>query len=221
MKEETKSRIWIEALGFWAITAISIRAAVSLSLSDDFTAIVKSLVLIYLPVGWLWWTRRDFARYGLAVPDWRRSVAVFAAVSLVTLIPFWTANHFFELHVLHHRFRGLNAPPALATLIVGELLAVALPEEVFYRGYLQTRLTEVMPDRARFLGAPIGWALPISSAIFVAGHLAVRPALWQLSIFFPSLVFGWMRSRSDSLLPGVLYHALCNVGMLILQRSYG
>jgi len=23
------------------------------------------------------------------------------------------------------------------------------------------------------------------------------------------------------LLPGVLYHALCNAGMLILQRSYG
>jgi len=218
---DSKRRIWTEALVFWLVTAVSIRAAVSLGLSDDWTAIVKSLALIYLPVGWMWWTRRDFGRYGLQVTDLGRALGLFAAVSLVTLVPFWSGNHFFELMFLHHRWVRLSPPPKTLQLILGEILAVALPEEVFYRGYLQTRLDEAMPPRWRFLGAPVGWALPVSSLIFVAGHLAVRPALWQLGIFFPSLVFGWMRSKSDSLLPGVLYHALCNAGMLILQRSYG
>lgn len=218
---ETPRRIWAEALLFWAITAVAIRVAVEARVSDDVTAVVKSLALIYLPVGWVFATRRDLGQYGLQFGDLRSSLRIFALVSLVTLVPFWTANHFWETLGLHHAFRRLVLPPGFLALVAGEVLAVALPEEVFYRGYLQTRLDQAMPPRQRFLGATIGWALPISSLIFVAGHLAVRPALWQLGIFFPSLVFGWLRSRTDSLVAPVLYHALCNVGMLILQRSYG
>ena len=37
---------------------------------------------------------------------------------------------------------------------------------------------------------------------------------------FPALIFGWLRIRSGSLLAPVLYHALCNLGMYVLQRSY-
>jgi uncharacterized protein len=97
---------------------------------------------------------------------------------------------------------------------------VALPEEVFYRGYFQTRIGEGLPERWRVFGAMVGPSLLITSIVFVAGHLAVRPAAWQLGIFFPSLVFGWMRIRTGSLLAPVLYHALCNLGMYLLQRSY-
>lgn len=218
---ETRGRIWAEALGFWAISAVSIRLAVQLHLSDDMVAVVKSLALIYLPLAWMVATRRDLERFAIQAKDVRGSLAIFAIVSVATLIPFWTANHFWETLFLHHAWRRLSAPPGLAGLVFGEVLAVALPEEVFYRGYLQTRLEQVLPPRWELFGARIGWALPVTSVIFVAGHLAVRPALWELGIFFPSLVFGWLRSRTDSLVAPVLYHALCNVGMLILQRAYG
>ena len=217
----TAARIWLEALAFWAITAIAIRLAVQLHLSDDGVAVVKSLALIYLPLGWMFATHRDLGRYAIQAPSIPKSLALFAIVSLVTLVPFWTGNHFWETLVLHHRWRRLSPPPGTLSLVFGEIFAVALPEEVFYRGYLQTRLDEALPKKIAILGAKIGWSLPITSVIFVAGHLAVKPALWQLSIFFPSLVFGWLRARSDSLVAPVLYHALCNVGMLILQRSYG
>jgi membrane protease YdiL (CAAX protease family) len=32
----------------------------------------------------------------------------------------------------------------------------------------------------------------------------------RLLVFFPSLVFGWLRLRTGSLLPGIFFHALCN-----------
>lgn len=223
--------MWIEAVAFWAITAVSIRLAVSTGISDDGVSIVKSLALVYLPLGWMLWGRRDLDRYALTFEGWRSSLALFVIVSVVTLVPFWTANHLWETVALDRRFSFLGgtsrteaAELALAwgwvTLLAGEVLAVALPEEVFYRGYFQTRIGEVLRAKRRILGAEVGWELPITALVFVAGHLAVRPAAWQLAIFFPALVFGWLRIRSGSLLAPVLYHALCNVGMYVLQRSY-
>jgi membrane protease YdiL (CAAX protease family) len=216
---ETPRRIWIEVLIVWTISAIAIRGAVQLGLSDTWVSIVKSLALIYLPVAILMRLRKDLDRYGLHLRDLKEAFALFAIVSIVTLIPFWGANHLWETLFLHHHFH-LRWPPDFGSLAAGEVLAVGLPEEVFYRGYLQTRLDEAMPARRRILGADVGWALPIASVIFVAGHLVVRPALWELSIFFPSLVFGWMRIRSRGVVAPILYHALCNLGMLVLQRSY-
>lgn len=225
------SRVFAEAFAFWLVTAISIRLSVSSGLSDDWVSIVKSLALVYLPLGWMLLGRRDLSKYGLTLDGWQRSLALFATVSVVTLIPFWTANHFLETLFRENRFEWLAGMKrsearelALVTgwlaLISGEVLAVALPEEVFYRGYFQTRIGEVLPAKWKLLGVMVGVSLPIASIVFVAGHLAVRPAAWQLGIFFPSLLFGWMRIRSGSLLAPVLYHALCNVGMYVLQRSY-
>lgn len=212
-------RIWIEAIGLWLITAVAISAAVHSGLSDTWVSVVKSLALIYLPLAVLFAARRDLGRYGLHADDLRLSLAIFAVVSVVTLVPFWSANHFYETQLLGHSFR-LRVPKDLLMLVAGEILAVALPEEVFYRGYLQTRIDEALPGRRRIFGADVGWALPISSAIFVAGHMVVHPAAWQLGIFFPSLVFGWLRARTNSLVAPILYHALCNIGMFVLQRSY-
>lgn len=228
---ESPRRIWLEVLVFWALTAVSIRLAVSSGLSDDVVSVVKSLALVYLPLGWMLATRRDFDRYALTLRGWRASLGLFAAVSVITLVPFWTANHVLETVIQDNRFVWLGGMTrreagdlasitGWLSLVAGEVLAVALPEEVFYRGYLQSRLGEVLPARVKLLGVPVGWALPIASVVFVAGHLAVRPAAWQLGIFFPGLLFGWLRLRSGSLLAPVLYHALCNLGMYVLQRSY-
>lgn len=218
-----RGRIWVEALGFWLLTAVSIRLAVGLS--DNWLAIVKSLALIYLPLLWIFVTRRDFDDYALTMRPFGLSLSVFAIVSVATLVPFYAGTYLLaplwtEMGFLRGERFVLRMPPDVPLLLVTEILAIALPEEIFYRGYLQTRLDEAMPGRVRILGAQIGWALPVSSLVFVAGHLAVAPAAWQLAIFFPSLVFGWMRARTGSLVAPILYHALSNVGMMVLQRSF-
>ncbi len=212
-------RAWLEVIGMWLAGAVALRLAVSSGFSDDAVSVVKMLVLVYLPLGWMLRGRRDLADYGLTLDRWRASLAVCLVVSVVTLVPFWAANHVLQASILDRRFDPV-LPAGLASIVIGEVLAVALPEEFFYRGYLQTRLDAILPPRWSLFGAKVGFGLPIASAIFVAGHLAVRPAFWQLGIFFPSLVFGWLRARTGSLLAPVLYHAVCNVGMLLLQPSY-
>jgi membrane protease YdiL (CAAX protease family) len=99
-------------------------------------------------------------------------------------------------------------------------VVVAIPEELFFRGYLMPALERRWPATRRLLGAPVGWALLLSSALFAIGHLVVVPNPQRLAVFFPALVFGWMRARTGSIAAGAFYHALCNVLSDLLHGSF-
>ncbi len=102
-------------------------------------------------------------------------------------------------------------PPKLLDAVLGQLVVVALPEEAFFRGYLQTALDRSYGRRVQILGAWVGPGLVISSAIFALGHLATVHHPARLAVFFPSLVFGWLRARTGGIGAGVAFHAMCNL----------
>ncbi len=123
------------------------------------------------------------------------------------------------------RWHGISAfhprlPRGFLLLALSQILVVAIPEEVFFRGYLMARLEERWPSRRRLWGAPVGWPLLVSSLLFALGHFLVdfRPA--RLAVFFPALVFGWMRNRTGSVAPGAAFHALCNLFSEVLFDSF-
>lgn len=104
---------------------------------------------------------------------------------------------------------------------LGQFLVIALPEEAFFRGYLQTRLDEAWPPRRFVLGVPVGLGVLVTSAIFALGHLATEPNLGRLAVFFPSLLFGWIRNKRGSAGSSAAFHALCNTFASYLGRGYG
>lgn len=103
---------------------------------------------------------------------------------------------------------------------LGQLLVIALPEEAFYRGYLQTSLERELGKKVTVLGAPVGWGIVLTSAIFALGHLLTELNPARLAVFFPSLIFGFLRSRTRGIGAGVLFHAMCNLYSAYLIRSY-
>ena len=109
----------------------------------------------------------------------------------------------------------------VANEVVGQVVIIALPEEAFYRGYLQSRLDDVWAPRLRVLGAPIGPGIFVASAIFAFGHLATVHAPARLAVFFPALVFGWLRARTGGVGASIAYHAFCNVFSEALGRGFG
>jgi membrane protease YdiL (CAAX protease family) len=111
----------------------------------------------------------------------------------------------------HARTLGWAPPPRLLDTVLGQLVVVALPEEAFFRGYLQTALDRAWPPKFRVLGARLGAGILVSSAIFALGHLATIPAAARLAVFFPSLVFGWLRARTGGIGAGLAFHAMCNL----------
>jgi membrane protease YdiL (CAAX protease family) len=40
-------------------------------------------------------------------------------------------------------------------------------------------------------------------------------------VFFPSLLFGWLRARTGGIGAGTAYHASCNLFASLLGRGYG
>ncbi len=101
------------------------------------------------------------------------------------------------------------------------LIFVALPEEYFYRGYLQTRITQVLGTR-KILG--ITQANLLTSALFALGHVLIPIGgtllITRASVFFPSLLFGWLRERTGTILAPTLYHAACNMMVLLTAPHF-
>jgi len=140
------------------------------------------------------------------------------AAALIFLPPFWLGFlWWWRIRVPFHA----PAMGSLASDLSGQLLVIALPEEAFYRGYLQSALDEVFKPRWRILGAELGPGLLITSALFALGHLCTEFNAARLAVFFPSLVFGYLRARTRGVGAGLVFHALCNLFASYLGQSYG
>jgi membrane protease YdiL (CAAX protease family) len=126
----------------------------------------------------------------------------------------WLAPY---LGVPHLAFR---LPDQLPLRVAVQFLVVALPEELFYRGWLQTSLARLSPGRGvRVVGARLGSGFLLTQALFALGHLvALQP--WRLGTFFPGLLFGWLRERTGGLAAPVVAHALSNLLLTVLERSF-
>ena len=86
---------------------------------------------------------------------------------------------------------------------------MAFAEEFFYRGYLTLRFEERW--------SPVKSAL-LAAALFAAGHL-LTPAPWRLAVFFPALLFAFLRRRTGTIVGASLTHWLFNVALLLLQSA--
>jgi membrane protease YdiL (CAAX protease family) len=118
---------------------------------------------------------------------------------------------------------GAFHPAPLAAVFsdaLGQLLVIALPEEAFYRGYLQTSLERDLGKTISIFGTKVGWGLVLTSAIFAVGHLFTELNPARLAVFFPSLIFGFLRARTGGIGASVLFHAMCNLFSAYLLHSY-
>lgn len=115
---------------------------------------------------------------------------------------------------------ALRAPPGFAVQVPVQLLVVALPEELFYRGWMQSSWARSAPGRGvRFLGARLGAGFVWTQLLFAAGHLVLLQP-WRLATFLPGLWFGWLRERHGGVVAPVVAHALSNLFIMVLEASF-
>jgi membrane protease YdiL (CAAX protease family) len=115
---------------------------------------------------------------------------------------------------------AFRLPENLVLLVPVQLLVVALPEEMFYRGFLQTAWARGAPGRGvTVLGARLGRGFLATQILFALGHLVVLQP-WRLATFFPGLLFGWLRERTGNVAAAVVLHALSNLFIATLEASF-
>lgn len=160
---------------------------------------------------------------GDVIRSWSRALAWSLGTSAVVLLPFallWRPVMVGILHAPLHDFAAHKTAVAWASLAATHLLVVALPEEAFYRGVLQTRFETRFPGGLPLLGANVSLGNVMTSAIFALGHLATLRHPQHLLVFFPSLLFGWLRTRTKGIEAGLLFHAFCNLLSNALEDGY-
>lgn len=156
---------------------------------------------------------RDLTRNALRAAGW--AIGCSAAVAIPYFVG-WRA--WFEPRL---SFALTVGPLDVVDETLGQLLVIALPEEAFYRGYLQSRLDDAWPPRWRLLGARVGPGWLVGAGIFALGHVVTVQLPARLAVFFPALVFGWLRERTGGIGASVLFHAFCNLYSQLLGRGFG
>jgi len=243
----TPRGIWLEVIALYLGSCLLIRvikAAVDGGLMANDWLVLVALVFFYTP-GLAWrWNRWEAAREITDPEPFKpalREAAKWLGLLVIIIYPLFLVGyhvlqtegfHWFTADVLGmkrpyprfsagHGFSG-GVWLTLAMQLIYQLICVGWAEEFFYRGYMQTRLDTIYrPDRFRLFGASFGLALPITCVLFTLGHSLVTWQWWQPFIFFPALVFGWLRARTGNIWAGVLFHAWSNSVMIVLDHIYG
>ncbi|MGB7629479.1 MAG: CPBP family intramembrane glutamic endopeptidase [Candidatus Deferrimicrobium sp.] len=186
---------------------VAVVAAVRLSLSVALghflsPSLLAAALFLYAPLPRYW--RRGFPAWARAT-DPVRSVAVFALLACAGAIAFFL-------------FVRLPLPPAIspyhatvpltAEMAAHNLLLVALPEEVFFRGYLYDAFEEAGRE-------PV---LPVA-LLFAFGHFVIAPSPFRLLTFFPALLLGWGRKRSGNVYVPTAVHFLYNLFPSVIGSS--
>jgi membrane protease YdiL (CAAX protease family) len=105
---------------------------------------------------------------------------------------------------------------AISRSLVHQLVWVALPEEIFFRGYLWQRLqqeADPAPTRTRLILA--------NATLFAITHYLIHPGGWALATWLPGLYFAWLRCRTGTVTLPILCHALANTVLFTATGRLG
>mgnify|MGYP001813455553 CR=1 FL=1 len=120
---------------------------------------------------------------------------------------------YFALHPPADLLWPLRNPDAL---FWGVIFAPLL-EEILFRGLIQEFVRDYFSDKRFGL---LTVANLVTSVLFVIAHIMFKGfVIWNLLVFFPSLVFGFFKDRTGRLTASVMLHAYYNLGFLWLMSG--
>jgi uncharacterized protein len=219
-----------------AIVAVLWQVAARVPAMREVLPVLVAAVFLYVPARIAWRQGQDLGAYGLTVRPVGKSLIIGVGGPVIVFPIFavvfvWFYGEACERglavvgEAMCRRFVGWDVggvkwPPDFVELAFAQLVVVALPEELFFRGYVLGRLEEVWPPKWRLWGGGVGKALVASAVIFALGHVLVDLDVRRLTVFFPALLFGWMRSATGSIAAGVIAHTAANLYIDVLHRTF-
>jgi membrane protease YdiL (CAAX protease family) len=137
---------------------------------------------------------------------------LFLAFIILSIYIIAYTSYFYIFSLSKHKqiLISLKFPEFIVTYCIAQIFTIALPEELFYRAFLQSSLMRLWPTTA---------AIIATNAIFALAHVVGNGDLARLATFFPGLVFSYFVLKNKSIFSAVLFHALCNLVALILYES--
>jgi membrane protease YdiL (CAAX protease family) len=204
-----------------------------------------AILQLYLPLHRAGKLGRDYDFVGLHFRTWRHDLKWVLILCAMTYPPFVIGHHLYMEN--GHAWLEALGWPDLARLVPERRLApdlpsnvrewagrawwllsitathtlgVALPEETFYRGYVQPCFERRWQPRRTVFGVPFGRAAILAAALFALGHFLGEWNPLRFGPFFPALLFAWQRNATGSVVGAIAYHAACNILGEVLFSLY-
>lgn len=185
----------------------------------QYRSLIFAAILLYVPL-YIGHRHRNYLVFVETRPRHiLKSVGIFLLWACIIFPPYALLVHLWAKVVWGARIFQV-APLPSWNLVLTQLLVVALPEETFFRGYMQTRMQHILKPRWTIFGARLGWGWVLTCVTFALAHSLIQYQWWHFSIFFPSLVFGYLREKTGGLVAPILFHATSNLFMEWVARCY-
>ena len=197
-----KSRYLIP-LSIYALIIIAI-LAMKFFIPWSYVTSVAALLMLSVPLA---------TRSGSSGLRWdSRGVVTGILVSIALLLIYTGAIALIGLYTN----KSLSFRMLSYTFVLVQLLLVALPEEVFFRGYLQNKLGNNLKG------------VVVVSLLFAIGHFItlclggdhnISICSQAVLTFFPSLVMGYLYLVTGTLWASIIFHFLANVVNIAIGLS--
>jgi uncharacterized protein len=231
-----------DALYTYAVVAVLVAALVRINVTlpavGHLGSALVSVLFLYAPMIVLGRRKEDLFDYGFRAAPIKRGL-ITAAGAIAIIFPIFIVGYFVFYEVACHSKllahlvprgmcahyggeRALHVPAmtwSLAEFCLVQMLVVALPEELFFRGFLLGLLEKRFPPKRRILGGGVGLALVLSSLAFALIHIPKDGDPRVLATFFPGMLFGWMRSATGSILASTITHGASNILIRLLDLA--
>lgn len=160
--------------------------------------------------------RASLLTLGLTVSSWKRTLSLtvlttFAVLFVVYLFAlFWKSVGYLRvdgdvIYWLGMSFGYKAIGPAILYIgFANQLLAVALPEELVYRGYFQSRLQYTWKPAIAIIGSTLLFALVHLDRPFMLPHLLIVGPLYGFAFYYTGNIYPTVVAHYFSNLAGIL-----------------
>ncbi len=178
------------------VLLISLIFLIKYFVSWSLVAAISSLVMLSVP--FVLKTDMKDLRWDL------RGMLTGIAVSVVILLLYVAVLSGYGLYA----GKSLTFNKLSYSFIIIQLLLVALPEEVFFRGYLQQNLGNTIKG---VIVVSLLFALAHVVTLCLGDGRGFSVCSQAVLTFFPSLVMGYLYMRTGTLWASVIFHFLANI----------
>ncbi len=148
-----------------------------------------------------------------------KDVGLALLIAAVTFPPFAVGHHYWQMHFGAPGYH-FTVPPDIVSTLLKNTFLIALPEEMFYRGFLEHRLEKLWPTTRYVWIIPLGRTVFLASAMFALGHFVGEYNPARFGPFFPAFVFSGLTRKGKSITGAVLYHGMSNAFSALLFAGY-
>jgi membrane protease YdiL (CAAX protease family) len=165
---------------------------------------------------------RKFAQIGFSIKQLKHTLLTLCWVSVVVFPAMFFGLWLLNSYGLEIPLRpGLPQNQSWLTWLFYQFMYVAVAEEVFFRGYVQANIQQMM-NTARWRNRRLKqWiTISISAACFAAAHIIVQGQIISVLTFLPALIYGWLFIRTRGLLAPILFHGLANTCYCLMTAVF-